>query len=166
MCFGVTCHLHFWQNDRGLLRATAVTRGWNRHRIRVSTQSGLWRINFSRRSCSESNSQPFDHESGALTNKLSLPLTCHVIIYHTGRLSAFRFARMELHLPLNGCPCPLAFIPSPPPFCCFPRTTMRACRAGHKLGSDVRQASEDIRRCFVQLISLAGTHNICSSSFI
>ena len=21
----VTCHLHFWQNDRGLLRATAVT---------------------------------------------------------------------------------------------------------------------------------------------
>ena len=25
----VTCHLHFWQNDRGLWRATAVTRGWN-----------------------------------------------------------------------------------------------------------------------------------------
>ena len=25
----VTCHLHFWQHDRGLLRATAVTRGWN-----------------------------------------------------------------------------------------------------------------------------------------
>ena len=25
----VTCHLHFWQNDWGLLRATAVTRGWN-----------------------------------------------------------------------------------------------------------------------------------------
>ena len=23
----VTCHLHFWQNERGLLRATAVTRG-------------------------------------------------------------------------------------------------------------------------------------------
>ena len=27
---GVTCHLHFGQNDRGLLRATAVTRGWNK----------------------------------------------------------------------------------------------------------------------------------------
>ena len=27
----VTCHLHFWQNDPGLLRATAVTRGWNGH---------------------------------------------------------------------------------------------------------------------------------------
>ena len=28
----VTCHLHFWQNDRGLLRATAETRGWNGYR--------------------------------------------------------------------------------------------------------------------------------------
>ena len=25
-CLAVTCHLHFWQNDRALLRATAVTR--------------------------------------------------------------------------------------------------------------------------------------------
>ena len=25
-------HLHFWQNDRDLLRATAVTRGWNGYR--------------------------------------------------------------------------------------------------------------------------------------
>ena len=38
-CLGVTCHLHFWQNDRGHLSSTAVTRGWNGHRIRVSTQS-------------------------------------------------------------------------------------------------------------------------------
>ena len=29
----------FFQNDRGLLSAIAVPRGWNRHRIRVSTQS-------------------------------------------------------------------------------------------------------------------------------
>ena len=28
----VTCHLRFWQNDRGHLRATAVTRGWNGYR--------------------------------------------------------------------------------------------------------------------------------------
>ena len=27
---GATCHLHFWQNDRGLLRATVVTRGVER----------------------------------------------------------------------------------------------------------------------------------------
>ena len=24
-CLAVTCHLHIWQNERGLLRATAVT---------------------------------------------------------------------------------------------------------------------------------------------
>ena len=31
-CLAVTCHLHFWQNDRDDLRATAVTRGWNGYR--------------------------------------------------------------------------------------------------------------------------------------
>ena len=31
-CLTVTCHLRFWRNDRGLLRATAVTRGWNGYR--------------------------------------------------------------------------------------------------------------------------------------
>ena len=31
-CLAVTGHLRFWQNDRGLLRATAVTRGWNGYR--------------------------------------------------------------------------------------------------------------------------------------
>ena len=28
-CLAVTCHLRFWRNDWGLLRATVVTRGWN-----------------------------------------------------------------------------------------------------------------------------------------
>ena len=31
-CLAVTCHLYFWQNDRDLLHATAVTRGWNGYR--------------------------------------------------------------------------------------------------------------------------------------
>ena len=31
-CLAVTFHLHFWQNDRDLLRATAVTRGRNGYR--------------------------------------------------------------------------------------------------------------------------------------
>ena len=31
-CLAVTCHLHFWQNDWDLLRATAVTQGWNGYR--------------------------------------------------------------------------------------------------------------------------------------
>ena len=38
VCLGVTCNLHFWQNDRGLLHAPVVTWGWNGHLIRVSTQ--------------------------------------------------------------------------------------------------------------------------------
>ena len=33
-CLVVTYHLHFWQDDRDLLRATAVTRGWNGYRNR------------------------------------------------------------------------------------------------------------------------------------
>ena len=31
-CLAVTCHLHFWQNDRYLLRAAALTRGCNGYR--------------------------------------------------------------------------------------------------------------------------------------
>ena len=31
-CLAVTFHLHFWQNDRDLLCATVVTRGWNGYR--------------------------------------------------------------------------------------------------------------------------------------
>ena len=37
-CLDITCLPLFWQNGRGLLRATGVTRGWNGHRIRVSTK--------------------------------------------------------------------------------------------------------------------------------
>ena len=36
---GVTCHLHFWQNDQGLLRVNMVTQGWDGHWIRVHTES-------------------------------------------------------------------------------------------------------------------------------
>ena len=33
-CLAVTCHLHFWQDVRDLLRATAVTRWWNGYQNR------------------------------------------------------------------------------------------------------------------------------------
>ena len=72
-CLAVTCHLHFWQNDRDLLRATAVTRGWN----------GYWNRSQHRKSTLEKKiipplqqgfePQPFSHESGALTTELSPP---------------------------------------------------------------------------------------------
>ena len=41
-CLAVTCHLRFWQNDRDLLGATAVTQGWNRNKnqYRKSTLEG------------------------------------------------------------------------------------------------------------------------------
>ena len=32
VCLGVTCDMHFWQNDQDLARATAVTRRWNGYR--------------------------------------------------------------------------------------------------------------------------------------
>ena len=35
----VTCHLHFWQTDWGLLCATVVTRGWKNTEIRVTWTS-------------------------------------------------------------------------------------------------------------------------------
>ena len=68
VCLAVTCHPHFWQNDRGLLRATGVEwiPKW------VSTESWPWRIKFSRHPCMASNSRPFDHEFGALTTEISL----------------------------------------------------------------------------------------------
>ena len=31
-CLAVTCYLHFWHNDQGLLHVSAVTRGWNGYR--------------------------------------------------------------------------------------------------------------------------------------
>ena len=69
MCLAVTCHLHFWQNDRDLLRATAVTRGGTDTEIRVSTESSPWRRKF----CQDSNPGPFDRESGALTAERGAP---------------------------------------------------------------------------------------------
>ena len=37
-CLAVTCHLHFWQNDRGLLHATAVTQGWHGYKNKNQQQ--------------------------------------------------------------------------------------------------------------------------------
>ena len=40
-CLAVTCHLHFWQNDRDFLRATVVTRGWNGYRNKSAQKVDL-----------------------------------------------------------------------------------------------------------------------------
>ena len=78
-CLAVTCHLHFWQNDLDILRAPAVTRGWNGYRNKSQHKKGPWRRKFSRRSCKDSNPRPFNHESGALTTEL-FPLPVYYIM--------------------------------------------------------------------------------------
>ena len=80
-CLAVTCHLHFWQNDRDLLRATAITRGWNGYRNKSQHRK------LSLGSCRDSNPGPFDHESDALTTEL-FPLPGSVV-------------RVRYRLPLN-----------------------------------------------------------------
>ena len=66
-----------------LFHATAVTRGWNGHRIRISTQRRVWRRKFSRSFRWDSNLQLFDHKSGTVTSKpgtgtLSLSWACRL----------------------------------------------------------------------------------------
>ena len=54
-CLAVTRHLHFWQNDRDLLRATAVTRGWNGYRNKSQHRKLTPEKKILRRSCRDSN---------------------------------------------------------------------------------------------------------------
>ena len=70
-CLAVTRHLRVWQNDRGLLRAAALTRGWNRYQNNSQHRKLTPEKKFSRRSCRDSNPRPFDDESGALTTEVS-----------------------------------------------------------------------------------------------
>ena len=72
-CLAVICQLHFCQNDRDLLHATAVTRGWNGYRNKSQHKKSTLENKFSRRSCRDSNPRPFSHESGTLTTELSPP---------------------------------------------------------------------------------------------
>ena len=53
--------------------------------IKVSTESQPWGFFLSRRTCGDSNRQPFSHESGALTTELSLPPRCNCVCvcFHT-----------------------------------------------------------------------------------
>ena len=72
-CLAVTCHLHFWQNDRDLLRTTQVTLGWNGYQNKSQHRKlTLEKKKICRRSYRDSNRLPFDHESVALTTELSL----------------------------------------------------------------------------------------------
>ena len=75
-CLPVTCHLHFWQNDRGLLRATAVTRGWNGYRNKSQHRKSTLEKKILPPLLQGFEPATFNHESGALTTELSPPLLC------------------------------------------------------------------------------------------
>ena len=66
-CLAVTCHMHFWQNDRDFLRATVVTRGWNGYRNKSQHRKSTLE-----KKILPPNPRPFNHESGALTTELSV----------------------------------------------------------------------------------------------
>ena len=72
-CLAVTCHLRFWQSDRGLLRATAVTRGLNGYRNKSQHRKLTLEKKILPPFQQDSNPRPFNHESGALTTELSPP---------------------------------------------------------------------------------------------
>ena len=71
-CLAVICNLHFWQNDLDLLRATAVTRGWNGYRNKSQHRKLTLEKKILQPLCRDSNPGPFNHESGALTTELSV----------------------------------------------------------------------------------------------
>ena len=73
-CLAVTCHLHFCQNDRDLLRASAVTLGWNGYRNKSTESQPRIRKKILPH-LQDLNLRPFSHKSGALTTEL-FPLFC------------------------------------------------------------------------------------------
>ena len=72
VCLAVTCHLHFWQNDRDLSRDTAVTRGRNRYRSKNQHRKLTLEKKILPPLCRDLNPRPFDHESGVLNTQRSL----------------------------------------------------------------------------------------------
>ena len=77
-CLAVTCHLHFWRNDRGILRAaTAVTQGWNGHRNKSQHRKLTLEKKILPPLLQRFEPATFRSESGALTTELSPPPYIH-----------------------------------------------------------------------------------------
>ena len=73
-CLAVTCHLHFWQNDRGLLHATAVTLMWNGYRNKSQHRKSTLETKILPPLLQGFKKRPFNHKTTALTAELSPPL--------------------------------------------------------------------------------------------
>ena len=71
-CLGVTCHLHFWQNGRSLFTCHCGNTGVERTPKKESAEKVNPREEkFPAAPAGIRTRNLFDHESGALTNKLS-----------------------------------------------------------------------------------------------
>ena len=85
---------------RVFLNATAITQEWNRHQIKVSTESPLWKRTLSCHSCQVSNLRPFDHESGILPTELSqftdVVLSKTPLLLNLGKERAFFLLRSRI----------------------------------------------------------------------
>ena len=75
-CLAVTCHLHFRQNDRDLLRATAITWGWNGNRNKSQNRKlslGEKEKEITKWSCRDSNPWPFFRSRVRRSNHWTIP---------------------------------------------------------------------------------------------
>ena len=72
-CLAVTCHLHFWQNDRDFLHATVVIRGWNGYRNKSQHRKSTLEKKILPPFQQGFEPATFQSESGALTTELSPP---------------------------------------------------------------------------------------------
>ena len=76
--FNCNRHLHIWQNDRGLLRATVVTRGGTDTEEESAQKVNSGEGNSPVAPARDLNSQLFDHKSGTLIILIN-PLTAKVV---------------------------------------------------------------------------------------
>ena len=71
----VTCHLHFWQNDREYFHSIAVTQGWNGYRNKSQHRMLTLNKKILPPLCQDSNQQRVMRSTSELCLQLSYPLT-------------------------------------------------------------------------------------------
>ena len=97
LCLTVTCHPHFWRNDRDFLRATAVTRGRYGYRNKKHRKFDPGEENsLLAPQCRDSNPRPFSHETGALITEPFSPAARAYLPLHLYRVTP------TLRAPLSG----------------------------------------------------------------
>ena len=75
VCSAVTCHLHFWQNDREYFHSTAVTQGWNGYRNKSQHRMLTLNKQILPPLCQDSNQRRVMRSATELCQPLSYRLT-------------------------------------------------------------------------------------------